>query len=232
MDSQQKNKFSFMKLFINFTWIIYLILFLIASLGVVLMLSEKNSATVTLSSIGSFLGGVFTILAFVFAIKEYKTIQSLSGAKEFRAFINDILYKSSSKIIRDIRMLELIHKKSANYTEEKKIEKIHLLSDLMTEYRKIQYEIVKFSADFSYYNDNLHKTIDPLLEELSNIIDDLGKGLSYEAKQLAPQWSRGRVPMPKLIKEYEDGIISRDVSLMKRIRKVTNDLSKIKANSI
>lgn len=226
------NKKRKVSIFLKYTWVIYVILFLTAFLGISLILMEKNSATTTLSSIGSFLGAIFTILALVVAIKEYKSIQSQRGAKEFRAFINDIVVKSRDQMKVDFKLLADIYSKFDTYSEDRKVELFQLLEEAYGEYVEIQYEINKFSGDFSYFNDELHKIVDPLLAELSAIIDGLRKAISYLAKKLSPDWPRRRVPMPKLIKEFEDEISYFELSLMKRMISVTGSLTKIKANSL
>lgn len=92
-------KISFTYFYIKYLSKIFLCLLGVLSLyGTWLIISEKLSTANSLSSIGSFIGGIFTLAAIIFAHREYLIYRLRNGSEKFRSFVVTQLRPLSSEL--------------------------------------------------------------------------------------------------------------------------------------
>lgn len=128
-------------------------------LGIPIIATEKGPSFQILTSLGGFVGGVFTVIAVVLAAKEYYFFNAYKGIKDYRAFIVSKIRPISNMIIDDYVILKeyltdyLADEHNINNNDKDEITKE--LLEMSHKYHNLVIDISSEFNDLSYHNDFL-----------------------------------------------------------------------------
>lgn len=128
--------------------IISLLALLFTIIGTSLILLEKNPATVVLSNLGGFVGGMFTFIAVVYTLKEFLINKQRQGSSEYLSLINDLIEMVQTvnkvlwKLVHYINRPPLLNTPAEKHSEREKIKALGnelqtLKHTLLTKYGSI-----------------------------------------------------------------------------------------------
>ena len=117
-------------------------------IGTSLILLEKNPATVVLSNLGGFVGGMFTFIAVVYTLKEFLINKQRQGSSEYLSLINDLIEMVQTvnkvlwKLVHYINRPPLLNTPAEKHSEREKIKALGnelqtLKHTLLTKYGSI-----------------------------------------------------------------------------------------------
>lgn len=171
-----KPRISFAYFYIKYLSKIFLcLLFALSLYGTWLIISEKLSTANSLSSIGSFIGGIFTLAAVIFAHREYLIYRVRNGSEKFRSFVVTQLRPLSSELINMNKIVL-----SALFEKYKKPEcfNFNLWEDEAKNMYQVCYDFEDKLIDLSYFSKYLIAENKKEFNDISTCISEHLKALN------------------------------------------------------
>jgi hypothetical protein len=98
-------------------WVVLIGLILFTLLGSARILLYSGGPLEVLSSFGSFVGGMFTILAVLIAVHEFITFKRVQGLQEFRNFFRECVVELGGMVFNEVDSALIIYNKAVKLTQ-------------------------------------------------------------------------------------------------------------------
>lgn len=202
------------KLYVSCIWALVLLILSFTFYGGFLIINYKKPSIEILSYLGSFLGGMFTVIAVLLAVKEYIIFKAHNGSDKFLEFITKTIRPIGQDIYKDFKILKNIYDFSKNDIKDDhlKIEYQKKLTEIKDRYTNLIVSLDVQHFDATYHNKWLSNKIHFEYSELFDFIEHF-----YYAIYFVDEILYGAEINITLDKFYKDNPFVKDIISEKRL---------------